>query len=57
MVADSKENAGKPINLALIFHQERFMISLDFPEILIIILLVGWIGLAVHQYRHARQRH
>ena len=33
------------------------MISLDVPEILILVLLFGWIGLAVHQYRHARQRH
>ena len=32
------------------------MVSLDIPEILILILVAGWIGLAVHQYRY-RHRH
>jgi len=33
------------------------MVSLDVPEILIVILVFGWIGLAVHQYRYAKHRH
>jgi hypothetical protein len=60
MVADSgkpKENTGKDIRVTLIFHQEGLMVSLDVPEILILILVFGWIGLAVHQYRHAKHRH
>lgn len=33
------------------------MISLDVPEILIIILLAAWIGLAINQYRHVHHHH
>ena len=28
------------------------MISFDVPEILIMVLFLGWIGLLVHQYRY-----
>jgi hypothetical protein len=33
------------------------MISLDVPEILILVLFLGWIGLIVHQYRYKHRHH
>ncbi len=33
------------------------MTSLDVPEVLIMILLFGFVGLAVHQFRYARHHH
>ncbi len=32
------------------------MFSLDVPEILILVLVLGWIGLAVHHYRYVKHR-
>ena len=33
------------------------MASLDVPEVLIILLLFGFIGLAVHQFRYSHRHH
>ena len=60
MVADPRkpqDNAGQSIKTALIFHQEELMISLDIPEVLILILLFAFCSLAVHQYRYFRHHH
>jgi hypothetical protein len=52
-----KKSTGEDVKNALTFRQEGFMVALDVPEILILILIAGWIGLAVHQYRHVKHRH
>jgi hypothetical protein len=33
------------------------MASLDFSEVLILLLLCGFIGLAIHQFRYSHRHH